>query len=223
MLVKSEKRLEDRNLKEGRRDERPMVSVVVPCFNSLGSISRAVDSILTQELSCEVIVIDDGSTDGSHQYVHKKYGSQIRLICHLRNLGVSYARNLGVSVALGHYIAFLDADDYLTLNSLSDRIHFLEECGADLCYTDYLVEDTKGRKYITAPDHVTERSQFFYNHIATSTVLFNAQVAHIVIMPPHRVRQDWLAWHHFLKNGGSPSIFGVQCRWRFMQCFHWAA
>ena len=179
------------------------VSVIIPCYNSIGSICKAVDSVLTHQVRCEVIVVDDGSTDGSHQLIHEKFGSKVRLICSLKNRGVGPTRNLGCSLAIGKYIAFLDADDYLLPGSLLNRVKFIESSGVELCYADYYKEDNKGVKYITAPKTVTERSQFFYNHFATSTIMFRASVTNLVVMPPYRARQDWLAWHNFLRCGGS--------------------
>lgn len=179
------------------------VSVIIPCYNSIGSISKAIASVLEQQVSCEVIVIDDGSTDGSQQLVHERFGSKVRLICSLKNRGVGPTRNLGCSLSTGKYIAFLDADDYLLPGSLCSRINLLETSGADLCYADYFTEDNKRIRYITAPRTVTQRSQFFYNHFATSTIMFKASVSDLVVMPPYRARQDWLAWHGFLQCGGS--------------------
>lgn len=181
----------------------PDISVIIPCYNSIGTISKAVESVLEQQVSCEIIVIDDGSTDGSHQLVHEKFGSSVRLICSLKNKGVGPARNLGCSLSTGKYVAFLDADDYLLPGSLRNRMSFLENSDVDLCYADYVTEDNKGTRYITAPRTVTKRSQFFYNHFATSTIMFRASVLDLIVMPPYRARQDWLAWHGFLQYGGS--------------------
>lgn len=86
------------------------ISVVIPAYNSEGHIGRAVDSVLGQSLTAfEVIVVDDGSTDNTGEIV-KDYGDKVQYI-YQENAGVSVARNTGIEIAKGNWIAFLDADD----------------------------------------------------------------------------------------------------------------
>jgi glycosyltransferase involved in cell wall biosynthesis len=90
-----------------------LVSVIIPAFNAEKTIARAVDSVLAQTYSpVEVIVVDDGSTDGTCD-ICESYGDKITYI-HQANKGVSAARNKGIQTASGEYIGFLDADDEYT-------------------------------------------------------------------------------------------------------------
>lgn len=100
---------------------KPLITVVIPCYNAEKYLSQAVDSILRQqEESWEVLLIDDGSTDGTPNIcdVYSKKDNRIRTY-HQQNSGVSKARNLGIDGAAGEWIVFLDADDWLTDDAFS--------------------------------------------------------------------------------------------------------
>lgn len=92
-------------------DDIGMISVIVPLFNKAKTIMRAIESVLHQEHTpCEVLVINDGSSDESAEIVREIRSPLIRLI-NQENLGPGAARNLGASLCQGRYLAFLDADD----------------------------------------------------------------------------------------------------------------
>jgi len=87
------------------------VSAIIPAFNRKDYIKRAVDSILAQTVPVdELIIVDDGSTDGTAGAVEAWYGSKVRLV-RQENTGVSGARRRGIQEARGEWIAFLDSDD----------------------------------------------------------------------------------------------------------------
>ena len=99
------------------------VSVIVPVFNSEEYIGTRLDSIINQDFkSFELIVIDDGSTDNSLEIINQKLSkSTISYnVIHQENSGVSSARNRGIDAAKGKYLVFIDADDYVTGNHLSE-------------------------------------------------------------------------------------------------------
>ena len=97
----------------------PDVSVVIPCYNAERWVGRAIDSVLAQEgVTVEVIVIDDGSTDGSVD-VLRRYEDRIQWETG-PNRGACAARNRGLALARADYVMFLDADDYLLPACLSE-------------------------------------------------------------------------------------------------------
>ncbi|MEM7206307.1 MAG: glycosyltransferase [Pseudomonadota bacterium] len=101
------------------------VSVVIPSYNRGALLARALDSVFAQTLPPdEVIVIDDGSTDGTSDMVAKRFGG-VKLI-RQKNLGVSAARNAGITAATGEWIALLDSDDVWLPEKLAKQMHALE-------------------------------------------------------------------------------------------------
>ncbi len=102
-----------------------LISVIMPCYNMEQYMENSINNVLSQTYgNVELIVVDDGSTDGSRDIL-KKFGSDIIVILQ-ENTGPGPARNRGIEKASGQYIAFLDADDYwesYCLQSLHDALN----------------------------------------------------------------------------------------------------
>jgi glycosyltransferase involved in cell wall biosynthesis len=102
-----------------------LVSTIIPAYNSQSTIERAIESVLSQKVpQTELIVVDDGSKDLTALKV-RKYGKRVRYV-HQKNQGVSVARNLGMRLARGRLIAFLDADDQWLPGKLRHQIEVFE-------------------------------------------------------------------------------------------------
>lgn len=114
------------------------VSVIIPCFNAAPYIGAAIESVLAQTLpDDEIIVVDDGSSDDGANVI-ARFGPRVRYF-HQENQGISAARNCGIARASGACIAFLDADDLWTDDSLASRRRQLAD-QADLAYVYGWVE-----------------------------------------------------------------------------------
>lgn len=114
------------------------VSIIVPVFNGEKYIARAINSLLNQSLKeIEIIVIDDGSVDNTLAIMKQFTDSRIKLISKV-NEGVSKARNLGISLAKGHYIGFLDADDYVN-EDMYEELYF-RGYNTDIICSNLLIE-----------------------------------------------------------------------------------
>lgn len=101
-----------------------MISIIIPVFNSKDTIERCIDSIIYHNKSeYEIILVDDGSTDGSGELCEKiaKRDSKVKIF-HQKNKGASVARNLGLSYAQGDLITFIDSDDYVQPNYFPEFI-----------------------------------------------------------------------------------------------------
>ena len=116
--------------KAAGRSGEPLVSVVIPAYNSSGFIAAAVESVLSQTLSSfEIIIVNDGSPDTRElEAALRPYSSQVRYFSQ-ENKGPSAARNLAIKKAIGRYVAFLDSDDVWLPNHLADQTQHLEGNG----------------------------------------------------------------------------------------------
>jgi glycosyltransferase involved in cell wall biosynthesis len=131
----------------------PLVSVVIPAYKSAPYVARALSSVLSQTLSdFEIIVINDGSPDTEQlEEVLRPFANDVTYLKQ-KNLGAAAARNAGLRVARGRYIAFLDADDYWEANYLDEQVTFIESNGGyDVVYADALIvgdSPLAGRTYM---------------------------------------------------------------------------
>lgn len=109
----------------------PAAAIIIPCWNAQAFVARAITSALAQGWpSLEIIVVDDGSSDGSLAVI-KNFGEEIRWATG-PNLGASAARNQGLGMTGADYVLFLDADDYLEADSLPRWIEAAESNRADV-------------------------------------------------------------------------------------------
>ena len=154
----------------------PKVSVIVPVFNSEQYLKQCVDSILAQSYpDFEVLLIDDGSTDNSSD-ICDEYDAQdnrIRAI-HILNQGVSHARNVGIEIACGQYITFVDSDDYISPNFLASAVNRMES-DDQLDFIQFSIErfDAAGPFYIEdSPDATLTLKDFIeYDEFRGSTCI----------------------------------------------------
>ncbi|MDF7663246.1 glycosyltransferase [Bifidobacterium sp. ESL0763] len=112
----------------------PLVSIIVPVYNAADYLRRCVDSILAQShTNLEVILVDDGSSDGSAQVCDEYAAADQRVtVIHQANGGIGRAQNAGLDAAHGSYIAFSDNDDILDRRNIELLLHALTSTGADM-------------------------------------------------------------------------------------------
>lgn len=113
------------------------ISVVIPTLNRCSTLRRAIDSVLNQTLHAnEIIVVDNGSTDGTEQLILNEY-PQVRFLKEFK-IGVSAARNTGIKAAIGEWVGFLDSDDEWLNKKLEVQLtkHLLSHANTKLIHTD---------------------------------------------------------------------------------------
>jgi glycosyltransferase involved in cell wall biosynthesis len=115
--------------------DRIDISVIIPVYNGRKTISPVIQSVLDQTYPpSEIIVVDDGSTDGTSELVEDTFGESVKCV-RQENRGVSFARNMGASRASGEWLAFLDSDDVWLPRKLEEQVRAVRErpsCGAVL-------------------------------------------------------------------------------------------
>ena len=128
------------------------VSIIIPSFNRKRYVTDAIDSCLSQTHgNCEIIVVDDGSTDGTGDHLRDRYGEQIAYI-YQENQGPGIARNRGIAVAQGEFIHFLDADDHLHEGKIELGLDvFRRDPEVAVVYTHYQFVASDGQTPIETP------------------------------------------------------------------------
>lgn len=129
-----------------------ILTVVVPAYNVEGYLPKCIDSILAQDLSdrmYEIIIVDDGSTDGSGKIADDYSASHDNIeVIHQANAGLSAARNAGIFAAQGEYIQFVDSDDYLEKNVLAQLVNKMETEDLDVLRFNYRNVDANYQPFV---------------------------------------------------------------------------
>ncbi|MBR3741240.1 MAG: glycosyltransferase [Clostridia bacterium] len=131
--------------------EGPLVSVIIPTYNRVGRVKQAALSVLAQtEGDLELIVVDDGSTDDTLSALAQIGDSRLRVVSQ-DHVGACRARNRGVSLAQGKYVAFQDSDDLWQPEKLRLQLQCLRETGADVAFCQMMWREVDGSAYLFPP------------------------------------------------------------------------
>jgi glycosyltransferase involved in cell wall biosynthesis len=105
----------------------PLVSILIPVYNTAAYLTRAIESILDQQYSSmEIILINDGSTDASETIIQSFQDPRIRYVAHAKNMGLVYTLNQGIDLSAGKYIARMDGDDVCLPGRIAQQVGYLE-------------------------------------------------------------------------------------------------
>ena len=148
----------------------PKVSIIVPVFNSKKYLAKCLDSLVGQTLKdLEIICVNDASTDGSLDILkfYAQNDNRIKIIDLMKNRGAGAARNMGIKVAEGEYIGFVDSDDYVDLDFYEKLYEKAIKCDADAAKGKlWLYDLEKQKKYledwIDINEKVKRNKAYFY-------------------------------------------------------------
>ena len=120
------------------KGDHPLVSVIVPVYNTEKYLQRCIFSLLNQEYpNIEILLIDDGSTDSSGKICDQFQSNPKVTVIHQNNQGVSATRNKALGLAKGEYLAFVDSDDYVHPDFITGPLEKIMEDGSDIVLFDY--------------------------------------------------------------------------------------
>ena len=162
------------------------VSIIVPTYRRTHTLSRALESITNQSYkNIEVIIIDDNADMSWNEKVIKIYNNfksqvDITLISNEENLGSAISRNLGIEKSKGHYVTFLDDDDYYLEDKVKNQLYFMRSKNLDYSITDLslfnekneLVEIRNRNYLITSKERPLIKHHIMYHMTGTNTFMF---------------------------------------------------
>ena len=187
-----------------------MISIVVPVYNAAPYIENTVQMVLQQTYQdFELILVDDCSTDNSvallEELLEQRKDVRLRLVKKERNQGAAAARNTGLDMASGRYIAFLDADDVWLPHRLEAGLRFMEEKKAGFVFSAYEFGDEQARgtgKIVHVPEKLTYRKALSRTVVFTTTTLFDTTlVPKELLRMPTVPSEDTATWWQILRNG----------------------
>ena len=169
----------------------PCVAVILPVYNGRATIGRALNSVLAQEgdTVAQIIVIDDGSVDGSGDYA-AEYGAKVTVV-RTANHGVAMARNAGLGLVNVEWVAFIDADDYWTADKLSRQLAAAKVKDAEfVCCASNGMQRGQSKP-------INLLSMWRGNIISTSSVLVKTKILQKIqpaFHPGMSFAEDFLTW-----------------------------
>lgn len=190
------------------------VSVIMPAFNASKTIVESIESVFSQSHSFwELLVVDDGSTDGTPSLITKYLGDpRVRILSTSGRCGPAKARNVAISHATGRLVAFLDSDDLWEPDKLAKQIAFMNERRAVFSFTAYRKVDLDGKvgsAVIKVPDRVTYEQLLKSNYIGCLTAMYDRMHFGQVSMPDMGKREDYRLWLNFLRDRAVHEDYGL--------------
>jgi len=185
----------------------PLVSIVVPVYNSGKFIAETIKSVQDQTYTnWELLLVNDVSTDKSVEIINElqKKDKRIKLFNNRVNSGAGPSRNRGIKEAKGQYLAFLDADDLWLKTKLAKQVKFMQKNDCAFSFTGYEFADAFGKpngKKVRVPKTITYKQALKNTIIFTSTVMFDISKLKKsqTQMPNVRRGQDTACWWSVLK------------------------
>jgi len=184
-----------------------MISIVSPVYNAEKYISKTIDCIIAQTYQdFELIMVDDGSKDKSVEIIESYKDSRVRCVKNdHEKKGAFSARNKGIELAKGEYLAFIDADDLWDEKKLERTLEYMKANDAAFVFTAYEFGDEEGigtGKIVHVPEKLSYKKALSRTVIFTSTVLMDLRkLDKKLIFMPDIASEDTATWWNILRSG----------------------
>lgn len=179
----------------------PLISIIIPIYNSDNYLQRCIDSVLAQDYSnIEIILVDDGSKDKS-PIICDAYAAQNKNIIaiHIPNGGASLARKKGIEIAKGKYFSFIDSDDYVTKNYISALYTAIQKYHTQVagCHVKITTTNDKTRAETTFTTSLLKENElmyrfFHYEFWGMPGGLYKCDVLSNLYFPKETLCEDYL-------------------------------
>ena len=184
-----------------------LVDIILPNYNKSKFIEDAINSVISQTYkNWHLYIIDDSSTDNSHEVINKFSNLKNVTVVKLnKNMGPAFCRNYGMRMSKSKYIAFIDSDDGWTKNKLEKQINFMEKNNFNFTYTDHtLFFDVNGQKKFEKKTNLRDcydYSSFTKNsQINTTTMIITRSILGNHKFKKIKMHEDYLFKCELLKN-----------------------
>ncbi|AOR24535.1 glycosyltransferase family 2 protein [Clostridium taeniosporum] len=170
----------DKNLNDNIKNSEVLISIIMPIYKAEDYLNKSVTSILNQTLKeFELILVDDGSPDNSGEICDKLALNDDRIkVIHKENGGASTARNAGLDIAKGEFIAFVDSDDWIEPNMFEILFKLAKEYDADISQCNYIKTENEDEKIINNETEVIKT----FNSIESLGNLYNEMYVSTVVL-----------------------------------------
>lgn len=188
--------------KENSTEFAVTVSVIMPAYNCRATLAESIASVAAQTFAdWELLVVDDCSGEPLADIVESFHDERIRYVRLLENSGVAKARNTGIALAKGRYIAFLDSDDLWLPEKLAKQLAFMQEHQYAFTYSWYSQFKDKPEqpvRLVRTKEYVDYKKLLKGNDIGCLTVMIDRQQIPCIEMPTER-HEDYITWLNILR------------------------
>lgn len=186
---------------------QPLVSIIMPCFNTEKYIAQSIESVIAQTYkNWELLITDDCSTDKSTEIIETfcAKDKRINLLKSEKHNGIAGTRNLSLNRANGRFIAFLDSDDLWTKNKLETQVGFMLENNIGFSYTSYQIidnEDISINKTIKTAGIINYNKYLRNTIIGCGTVMLDKEIVGDFSVPNFDTSEDMASWLNIMRKG----------------------
>jgi teichuronic acid biosynthesis glycosyltransferase TuaG len=193
-----------------------LISVIMPYRQKREYVHRAITSVLEQTYkNFELIIIFDDEKKDDLNFIKLviKNNKKIKIIINKKNIGAGAARNKGIKIARGKYIAFIDSDDFWKPNKLKKQIEFIEKNKYKFIFSSYIIKDENKLKIRSAKKKLNYNDLLKSCDIGLSTVMLEKSIVPKNLFPKLNTKEDYVAWLKICKKEiaayGQENIFVI--------------